>query len=270
MPSRSVVIVTGASRGLGASISQWLARAQATVVLIARTERGLQAVAGHCSDLGAEAFYLPMDVTDSEACFRAVESLLKRYGKIDAIINNAALAGPVNPIGISSADKWARTLAVNLLGAFYLTRGAVEVLRRQKGRVINVSSGAATMALASLSAYCCSKAALEQLTSVLAIEEPLITAVSVLPGILDTDMQAQLRRDSRTGMSEAQAQYYQDLKDTGQLAPAWKAARSIAWLALKAPRHMSGKRINFNDPAVLHASNDMFGDPSEALGPKPF
>jgi NAD(P)-dependent dehydrogenase (short-subunit alcohol dehydrogenase family) len=260
MSSAAVVMVTGASRGLGAAVAKWLGHTGAATVLIARSANALQSVADQCRRLGGSPLCLPMDVADSDACRQAVYTTTERYGKMDALVNNAALVGPINPIAGTSAAKWHHTLAVNLLGPFYLTHWALDILRKQNGRVINVNSGAATIPLPSLSAYCCSKAALQQFTEVLAAEEPMITAVSVLPGILDTDMQAQLRKNSRLGMSREQTQYYRDLKDNGRLAPTRWAARSIAWLSLKAPPEFSGKCLSYDDPLVLQKSRDTLGN----------
>jgi NAD(P)-dependent dehydrogenase (short-subunit alcohol dehydrogenase family) len=125
---------------------------------------------------------------------------------------------------------------------------------------VNVSSGAATMALETVSAYCTGKAALNHFTRILAVEETEVTALTVRPGMVDTAMQAVLRNEADNAMSASQIAYYRQLKERGELEPPEIPARAIAWLALYAPREFSGKFLDYNDPRINKPALEVLGE----------
>lgn len=259
MFEKSVVIVTGASRGLGAAAARWLAKTGAGVTLLARSEAALIRVAEDLAALGGESLVCPGDVSDFAACRSAVGKTVERFGRVDSLVNNAGIIQPIAPIAGSDPESWRRNIAVNLLGPFNLIRAALSHLRKQKGRIVNVSSGAANLALEGLSAYCTAKAALNHFTRVLAAEEATLTALSVRPGVVDTDMQTCLREKGKAVMPADQAAYYQQLKINGQLEPPAIPARAIAWLALYAPRQFSGQFLDYDDSRITTAALETFG-----------
>jgi NAD(P)-dependent dehydrogenase (short-subunit alcohol dehydrogenase family) len=146
------------------------------------------------------------------------------------------------------------------MGPFHLARFAIEHLKATRGRIVNVSSGAANVALAAAGAYCAAKAALTHLTRVLALEEPRVTSVSVRPGVVDTRMQDILRNEGPRVMPAEQAGYYVDLKHQGELEPAEIPGRAIAWLALHAPPAWSGEFLNYDDPRIVTQAKTVLGD----------
>jgi NAD(P)-dependent dehydrogenase (short-subunit alcohol dehydrogenase family) len=184
---------------------------------------------------------------------------------VDALVNNAGAVQPIASIASADADAWRYNIEVNLLGPFHMTKAAIPHLRKQKGRIINVSSGAANIPVQAASAYCASKAALVHFTRVLAEEEPSLTAISVRPGVVDTEMQALIRREGVKAMSPEQMAYYQSLKSEGELEPPFVPARSIAWISLRAPRHWSGDFLNYDDPQIMGPSIAVFGEHLEEL-----
>ncbi len=259
MDQRKIAIVTGASRGLGAAIACWMAKGSAVVVLVARSRNDLDDVAHHVEQLGGTALVIPADVSNPMACQHIVDIVLKQFKKIDALVNNAGVISPLADIAHADIDQWRHALEVNLLGPFYLTRFALPSLIITHGRIVNVSSGAARTPIPSASAYCASKAALTHFNRVLAEEEPHITAISIRPGVVDTPMQAQIRREGSVTMGSTQYAYYMDLKARNQLEPPEIPARSIAWLALHAPHDMSGEFRNYNDPDIAGPSLSFYG-----------
>ena len=254
-----VVIVTGASRGLGAGIARWLGAAGARVTLIARTEAALADIARSVTALGGEALVCPADVAAREACDQAVESTLGRFGRLDGLVNNAGILSPVETIEGSDPDLWARNIAVNLLAPYYMIRASIPALRTAAGRVVNISSGAAQKPIGAWSAYCAAKAALTHFTAVLAAEEPRITAVAVRPGVIDTAMQQQIRREGPLAMDPEKAAYFRQLKAEGRLEPPWVPARAAAWLSLHAPRSLSGRFLEYDDPQIAEPALALFG-----------
>ena len=260
MSKETVVIVTGASRGLGAAVARWLAKAGAAVTLVARSEEMLGEVAMDVRRLGGRPRIHPADVSDFNACRTTVESTLDHFGRIDALVNNAGIVQPLAPIADTHPDDWRHNIEVNLLAPFYLVRATVGELRKRSGRVVNVSSGAATMALENASAYCTGKAALNHFTRVLAAEEKTVTALTVRPGVVDTDMQAVLRGEMGNAMPAEQVAYYRQLKERGELESPEIPARSIAWLALHAPREFSSQFLDYDDPRIRRPAEEVFGE----------
>ncbi len=259
MNNTPVVIVTGASRGLGAAVARWLATSGAGVTLVARSEAKLTAVANDLARMDAKPLVCAMDVADYDACRRAVGHTMDCFGRIDALVNNAGIIQPVATIADTDPESWRRNLEVNLLGPFNMTRAALSHLREYQGRIVNVSSGAATLVLEHLSAYCAAKAALNHFTRVLAAEETTLTAVTVRPGVVNTDMQSYLRGEGGAAMPAEQADYYRQLKENHQLEPPEIPARSIAWLALYAPQEFSGQFLNYDDYRISDAALKAFG-----------
>lgn len=260
MSNRYVAVVTGASRGLGESIALWLAKTGTAVSLVARSEKVLQDVARRVEDLGGRALPLSADVSEWTTCRQIIERTLDHFGHIDALVNNAGIIQPLASTARSDPEAWRYNIGVNLLGPFYLIKAAVPALRKQKGRIINVSSGAANTPIESASAYCAAKAALNQFTNVLASEEPELTCIAVRPGVVDTDMQALIRKEGPDTMPPERIAYFVNLKDSKTLEPPMVPARAIAWLALHAPKAFSGQFLSYDEPIINRSSRSVFGD----------
>ena len=113
MPKKPVVIVSGASRGLGAATARWLAKAGAAVTLFARSSDALEAVAKDVQQLGGAALICEGDVSDAGTCWIAVAKTLERFGRLDAVVNNAGMVEPLAPVGGSDVDRWQYNIAVN-------------------------------------------------------------------------------------------------------------------------------------------------------------
>ena len=146
-----------------------------------------------------------------------------------------------------------------------MTQAALPELKKQRGRIVNVSSGASQHPIEAWSAYCAAKAGLNHFTRVLAAEEPAVTVVAVRPGVVDTQMQAVIRQEGPGMMTDAKVAYFQGLQTDGKLQPAHVPARSLAWLALHAPIEMSGTYVESTDPRILQPALDFFGDQFETL-----
>jgi len=260
MNNTQVAIVTGASRGLGAAVACWLGKVGAAVTLVARSEEKLNETGDEIRRLGGEPLVCRADVSQYDACCKAVEKTLDRFGRIDAVVNNAGIVQPISAIARTDPADWRYNIEVNLIGPFNLIRAAAAALSRPNGRIVNVSSGAANLALESVSAYCTAKAALNHFTRILAVEEPELTALAVRPGVVDTDMQTFLREEGSRAMPSDQADYYRLIKDRGELEPAEIPARSIAWLALYGPREFSGRFLDYDDPRIYEPALAVFGE----------
>jgi NAD(P)-dependent dehydrogenase (short-subunit alcohol dehydrogenase family) len=263
MSDAPVVIVTGASRGLGESVALWLGKAGCKVALMARSKAALERVAEHVKRMGGTPIFFSADVADSTACRNVVEETIKVFGRLDALVNNAALLQPLAPVARVDSKSWRYNIEVNLLGPFYMSQAAILQLRKQKGRIVNVSSGAANSPIESASAYCITKSGLNYLTRLLAAEEPDLTCVAVRPGVVDTQMQALIRKEGPNTMPPEQLAYFLNLKAEGRLESPYVPARSIAWLALHAPKEFSGSFMSYDDPMISRPSRRVFGEKME-------
>ena len=258
MKTEAVTIVTGASRGLGAAVAAQLGHAGAAVAMVSRSPDELERSAAAVSAFGSACLVLPADVADPDSCRRVVEQTIHQFGRLDALINNAGIVTPLDAVGQASPLQWRRNVEVNLFGPVYMTMAVLDPLRSSRGRIVNVSSGAAAHVIQAASAYCASKAGLNQFTRVLAAEEPDITVVAVRPGVVDTKMQELLRRDGPQKMPAAQAAYYQRLKDESLLERPEVPARSIAWLALQAPHAWSGQFLSYDEERIAQQATRFF------------
>ncbi len=165
-----VALVTGAARGLGQSIALALAHAGADVALGLRDGRSGSDVVEQIERLGRRALPLQMDMTDIGQIFGAVQGAVSHFGRLDILVNNAGVA-PRNSVEEVREEDFDVTLAVNLKGTFFASQAAGRIMIRQRGgRIINVSSQAAFVALPTESVYCMTKAGITHLTKCLAVE----------------------------------------------------------------------------------------------------
>ena len=244
-PNKSpVILVTGASRGLGAGTARALAARGVRLALLARSGEALKALAG---ELPTEVLTGTLDVTDQEATARFVQETMERFGRLDALINNAAVLGPTGPVSETDLAGWRRAVEVNLLAPLALTRAALGALRESQGRLIQVSTGAAVQPLPHFGAYCATKAALTQLARVLALEEPSVTTLCFSPGVVDTGMQEEIRREAAPRMPHPWGRFFLDLPRQGGLQSPESVGLTLAWLALEAPREWSGQMVDGSD-----------------------
>lgn len=183
-----VVVVTGASKGIGKAIASAFAAAGAKVVLAARTRETLEQVAAELTESGAEAVAVPTDVTDGDAVQRLIEQALTAYQRVDILVNNAGI-GYFGPVVDFAPDDWDTVLNSNLKAVYLCSKYALpSMLAQGSGQIINVLSIAAKVAFEASAAYCAAKAGALALTKVLAAEvrQQNIRVTAVLPGSVHT------------------------------------------------------------------------------------
>jgi NAD(P)-dependent dehydrogenase (short-subunit alcohol dehydrogenase family) len=183
-----VALVTGAARGLGCSIALALANAGADVALGLRDVKTGGELVDQIEAMGRRVLPLQMDITKMDQIQSAVNQAVEHFGRIDILINNAGLGPSNTPENYTEAD-FDLTVAVNLKGTFFVSQQVGKVMiRQQYGRIINLSSQAAFVALPTESVYCMSKAAISHLTKCLAVEwgQYNITVNAVAPTFIRT------------------------------------------------------------------------------------
>ena len=169
--SDRIALVTGASRGIGAALALHLAEAGAHIVAVARTVGALEELDDKIKAAGSTATLVPLDMKDSDGIARLALALNERYGRLDVLVGNAGILGPLSPLGHVEPKDWDNILAVNVTANWQLIRCMDPLLRRASaGRAVFVTSGLSWMARAYTGAYAASKAALEALARVYAAE----------------------------------------------------------------------------------------------------
>ncbi len=241
-----VAVVTGAGRGIGRAIALAYAREGAQLVLAARSESELQEAVGAVSELGAEAIAVPTDVTSQQDTERLVQRVVERFGRIDVLVNNAGISGPVGPLQGNDIADWVATVNVNLTGTFLVCRAVIpQMLAQARGRIINLSGAGATNAWSNMSAYCSSKAAVVRLTEVLAqeLDGKGITVNALGPGSVHTSMWDRMTEQA----AEAGADFIHELGlrvTSGGGASIDECAELAVWLASDESRALTGRLIS--------------------------
>lgn len=217
------VVLTGASRGIGAAVAPALAAAGARLVLVARDAARLVTVAAACRAAGGDARVVAGDVADPATATRAVAAAREAWDGVDALINNAAILTPVRDLADTPLDDFRRVLEVNVLGSVAFMQAVWPLMRAQGvGFIVNLSSGWGRTADAGVAPYCASKFAIEAIAQGAAAEAPPgLCVVAVSPGVVHTEMLV----TAFGGPEAAQAP-----------TPEEFAPRFVRWLAKLTPR----------------------------------
>ncbi len=228
------VLITGASRGIGAATAWEFSRHGARVMLAARTAHDIGVLADAIAETGGRAESIACDVSDYPAVEAAVERCNSSFGGLDILVNNAGMIEPIAPLAEGDPQAWGEGFAVNALGVYHGLRAALPGMMAQgAGVVINISSGAATNALEGWSQYCAGKAAALMLTRAAQAEcgERGVRVAGLSPGTVATDMQRAIKASGVNPVSEL------DWED--HIPPEWPA-RAIAWLCTEAAADIAG------------------------------
>ncbi|KAK9468926.1 hypothetical protein V1512DRAFT_258240 [Lipomyces arxii] len=242
-----VILVTGASRGLGACMARQLLSApiSAKVVLVARGEAGLKQIS---DEFPGQVEYLAGDLASDEVNESAVKLAIEKFGKLDGIIFNAAVLDPIAKVGKADMAAWRKLYDINFFSLVATMKIALPYLKKTKGKVVFISSGAAHHYFYGWGAYGSSKAATDHLAATLAAEEPDISSVSLDPGVMDTEMQVALREKHGSEMAAQEHDRFLKLKSEGGLSPPEVPGNVAVNLVLKARPEVNGKAYRFDSP----------------------
>ncbi|KAK5020624.1 hypothetical protein LTR16_001052 [Cryomyces antarcticus] len=242
-----VIILTGTSRGIGLAIAHYLLKSACNLVVVARSQKPLQELSDRYP---GQVEVLAGDLADASLGPKAVQMASSKWGKLDGLIVNHGVLAPVKRISQAEVEEWRQAFDINVFSAVSLVKAALPDLRSSKGRIIFCSSGAAIGAYSTWGAYGATKAVLNHMAMTLAVEEPDVITVSIRPGVVDTEMQRELREVHHESMDRKDAAKFAELKSTGRLLRPEQPGHVMAKLALDAPREMSGKFLSWDDESL--------------------
>lgn len=234
------VLITGASRGIGAAAARAFASAGANVVLLARSTRDIADLAG---EIGEKALAVPCDVTNWPEMARAVLATVDTFGSLDVLVGNAGVIDPIGGLAETDPAAWTRLIDVNLKGVYHGMRAAIPVMEGQgAGTIITISSGAAHHALPGWSAYCTSKAAAKMLTEAAHAEHGThLRIMGLSPGTVATQMQRDIKE---SGVGPVAQLEWED-----HIPPEWPA-KALVWMCSAEADDLLGTELSLRDEGL--------------------
>ncbi len=235
-----VVLITGAARGIGRAAALVLA-AEGAAVGVADIAPEVEETAATIRDTGRRALAAVFDIADPAQVAAGVEKIRGQLGDINVLINDAAIVTNIAPLIRMTHDAWNREIAVNLTGAFNMIKAVIEpMLHKRWGRIINVSSVAATGGLHNQAGYAASKAALLGLTQSVTLEYARagITCNAVLPGLIGTELAQMMPPEIKArALAVTPARRLGEMREVGHL---------IAFLASDRAGFINGATIHID------------------------
>ncbi len=235
------VMITGASRGIGAETARVFAAAGANVALLAR---GQEAIADLAGEIGKTAIAIPCNVARHAEMSAAVATTLQAFGGLDVLINNAGVIEPISHLADADPDAWGQVIDINLKGVFNGMHAALPAMKSAGGgSVLTISSGAAHGPVEAWSHYCASKAAVAMLTRCVDLEEAEhgIRAIGLSPGTVATRMQREIKASGVNPVSKL---------DWEDHIPADWPARALLWMCSAEADAWCGKEISLRDEDI--------------------
>ncbi len=235
------VLITGASRGIGAAAARAFADAGANVALVAR---GREAIADLAGEIGDRGIAIPCDVSRFWEVEAAVEACVGTFGGLDVLVGSAGVIEPISHLATSDPEAWGQVIDVNLKGVYHGMRAALPVmLARGGGSILTISSGAAHGPVEAWSHYCASKAGAAMLTACVDKEnrDKGIRAIGLSPGTVATQMQREIKASGINPVSRL------DWDD--HIPPEWPAL-ALVWMCSPDADEWLGGEVSLRDEDV--------------------
>jgi 3-oxoacyl-[acyl-carrier protein] reductase len=235
-----VALVTGASRGIGAAIAQYLGKQGAAVIGTATTQNGADQIGAALQQTGVKGVGMALDVNDAAQVEAVLKQIAEQFGDISILVNNAGVTRDTLLMRMKE-DDWDMVLSTNLKSVFRLSQAVLRpMMKARYGRIINISSVVGHSGNAGQTNYAAAKAGMTGFTKSLAQEVGSrgITVNCVAPGFIDTDMTRELAEEQRTRLLQQ--------IPLGRLGQVEDIAAAVAFLASPAAGYVSGETLHVN------------------------
>ena len=235
------VVITGASRGIGAEAARVFAAAGANVALIARSSDAIEKLA---TEIGTQAIALTCDVASYASVEDAIAKAKETFGSVDTLINNAGVIEPISHLASADPDEWGTVIDINLKGVFNGMRAVLPMMIASGGgSILTISSGAAHGPVEAWSHYCASKAAAKMLTECVHKENGAdgIRAIGLSPGTVATQMQVEIKASGINPISQL---------DWDVHIPADWPARTLLWMCGSDADQYCGQELSLRDEGL--------------------
>jgi len=198
-----IILITGASSGIGEGIARELGRAGATVLLGARRTERIETIAAQLRTAGGTAEARTLDVTDRQSMAAFVETAMHMWGRIDVLINNAGVM-PLSPLAAGKHDEWERMVDVNIKGVLWGIGAVLPVMQAQgSGQIINIGSIGALSVVPTAAVYCATKFAVRAISDGLRQESAFIRVTCVNPGVVESELAATITHKGTMAVMDA-------------------------------------------------------------------
>ena len=235
------VLITGASRGIGAAAARAFAVAGANVALVARSTDEIAEIAG---EIGQKALAVPCDVSRYSDVAGAIAATARTFGGLDVLINNAGIVDPIGHLAETDPEAWGRAIDINLKGVMYGMHAAMPgMIAQGYGTIINISSGAAHGPVEGWSAYCSSKAGAYMLTRAGDKEarEKGLRIMGLSPGTVATQMQRDIKASGINPVSQ--------LDWSVHIPPEWPA-QTLLWMCTPEADAYLGEDVSLREDNI--------------------
>lgn len=239
---QKVILITGASSGIGEGIARELGNAGAKVLLGARRLERIEAIAAEIRGAGGVAQARELDVTSRLSMASFVQDALDKWGRVDVLINNAGIM-PLSPLAAGKQDEWERMIDVNIKGVLWGIGAVLPVMEAQgSGQIINIGSIGALAVVPTAAVYCASKFAVRAISDGLRQESPTIRVTCVNPGVVESDL--------ASAITHPQTRAAMDVYRSVALKPA-DIARAVRQV-IEAPESVDTTEITIRPTASSH------------------
>lgn len=238
--ANSVVLVTGASRGIGAAIADGFLAQGATVVGTATSQAGADAISARFTKAGGKGAGMVLNVTDAQGCEATLAAITEQFGAVTVLVNNAGITRDTLVMRMKE-DDWDAVIATNLTSVWRLSKMAIKpMMKARSGRIINISSVVGHTGNAGQVNYAAAKAGLSGMTKSLASElgSRGITVNAIAPGFIQSDMTNELSDDQKQGLMSAIA--------LGTFGKPEDVASAATFLASDGASYITGQTLHVN------------------------
>lgn len=249
MRESKTVLITGGSKGIGFTLAQIFARKKYNIVICSRNSVEIKKAKRKLEAYGINCLALETDISNFYECKQLIEKAVQKFSRIDVLVNNAGVQGPIDKTWLTDSKKWEETVDINLLGTFYMCRVTIPYMLKQKsGIIINVAGGGSVYPRPYFSAYAVSKTSILKLTETLALElsGKNVFVFAIGPGLTWTDMAKMTYKGKKVYLKGDELKKYKNAMKTGG-TPVEKMENLVTFLLNKKSKRFSGRLIHVNE-----------------------